>query len=148
MPTLEGSHKVNMRTRSNFALAIIALMTQFINCDLGPNPPTRHPCNFPDYDTQTGVSYPLTYKIIDKNTFVNLIDTTKNALINADSVRLFDEQFNELPSLSGESHIYKYYIDNWVFTNFYLYHGMPGLWEDPEAYTKLTKRTFYLEDFN
>lgn len=105
-------------------------------CD--PHKPSDHPCNFPDVQTENDLRVPWTYKIIDKVTSENLVDTTANAIIKADSVFLLDDNFQIIPPKYG------YFLDNWVFENFLPYYGMQGPWDDPDAYLNLEHRTFYL----
>lgn len=122
----------------------IFLNCLFLGCDPNAHKPSDHPCNFPDLDTERDLLAPWTYKIIDKNTSLNLVDTTKNAIIHADSVLLMDE--NLQPMLpTGLGYRYRYSIDNWVFYDFLPYNGMEVPFKDPQAYLDLEQRTFYLK---
>ena len=119
---------------------IVLLCCMLSGCDRHQD----HPCNFPDVETENNLRSAWTYKIIDKVTSENLVDTTAGAIIQADSVILMDENFQKLPFEYSREHAYRYLIDNWIFDNLFPYNGMPGPWNDPEAYLNLEHRTFYL----
>lgn len=119
-------------------LFIVFLCTSLSNCDPNDHSASDHPCNFPDVETEIDLRSPWTYKIIDKKTSKNLVDTTDDALIHRDSVILFDENFEAIPPS------YEYYLDNWTFDNFLPYYDLPLLFDDPDAYLNLEQRTFYL----
>jgi hypothetical protein len=100
-----------MNSKTIFGLIVIIsiiLITSLSDCD--HNRASVHPCNFPDDETLTDLLSPWEYKIIDKASSVNLVDTVKNARIHIDSVILFDENFEVI------SPSYGYRIDNWVFS--------------------------------
>jgi hypothetical protein len=128
--------------RASLLVGTVLLCCILSGCD--PHKPLDHPCNFPDAETQNNLRSPWTYKIIDKVTFENLVDTTKTAVIHADSVVLMDENLQRLPFGYNRQEAYRYYIDNWIFDNLFPYNGMPGSWDDPQAYLNLEHRTFYL----
>ena len=125
---------------TGLVVGAILLCCMLSSCDRNQD----HPCNFPDDETQNDLRSPWTYKIIDKLTSENLVDTTRAAIIHADSVVLMDENLQKLPFAYSRECAYEYYIDNWIFDNFFPYNGMLGPWDDPEAYLNLQHRTFYL----
>ncbi|HNP17545.1 MAG TPA: hypothetical protein PKL31_03840 [Fulvivirga sp.] len=121
---------------ASLVLAVL-LISSFSSCDPNSHGPSDHPCNFPDAYTENDLRSPWTYKIIDKVTSVNLVDTTADAIIQLDSVRLMDENFEEIAP------DYRYWIDNWTFENFTPYKDVP--FNDPQALLNLKERTFYLQ---
>lgn len=118
------------------AASIIILSTSLTDCDRGDTP--KHPCNFPDVETANNLLVPWSYKIIDKTTSVNLVDNKTNSTIHVDSVVLFDDNFEIIPSS------YRYWIDNWIFENLTPYKGMAVPANDPKAYLDLKERYFFL----
>jgi hypothetical protein len=114
----------------------VLLISSFSSCDPNSHGPSDHPCNFPDADTENELRSPWSYKIIDKITSVNLVDTTSNSIIHLDSVKLMDENFVEIESAPF------FYLDNWTFENFTAYKDVP--FNNPEALLSLDERTFYL----
>jgi len=124
------------------SVAAISFFSALSNCDPNIHKASNHPCNFPDAVTENFLRSPIWYKIIDKVTSKNLVDTTKTAKIHADSVVLMDENFKVIPPAYGKNKIYEYYIDNWVFTNLTPYEDVP--FNDPDALLNLKERIFYL----
>lgn len=117
---------------------ILLVVFSFSSCD--PHAPSDHPCNFPDAETENNLRAALTFKIIDGETGLNLVDTTQDAVIHTDSVVLYDVNFDTIPRS------YEYYIDNWIFTNFYAYKDVP--FNEPQALLELDERIFYLQTSN
>jgi hypothetical protein len=128
------------------AVAVVFLCSQS-GCIRDIHGPSDHPCRFPDAYTENDLRSAWTYKIIDKATSENLVGTTKDAKIHADSVVLMDENFKAIPSYRDANgqmarFTYRYYIDNWIFDNMYPYIDVP--YNDPNALLNLKERTFYL----
>ncbi|HNP17543.1 MAG TPA: hypothetical protein PKL31_03830 [Fulvivirga sp.] len=115
---------------------LILLISSFSGCDPNSHGPSDHPCNFPDAYTENDLRSPRSYKIIDKITSINLVDTTVDAIIHRDSVILMDENFDIIPQ------VYTYWVDNWIFENLEIYKDVP--FNDPQALLDLKERTFYL----
>ena len=121
---------------SGSLILILILCVVFSGCEPDLHEPSDHPCHFPDIFTEKNLRSPQWYKIIDKSTSLNLVDTTSDAIINADSVILLNDKFIELSSS------YEYVIDNWVFTNLEVYKDVP--FNDPQALLNLHEKTFFL----
>lgn len=117
-------------------LIMLGLLASLSNCDPNNHAATDHPCNFPDADTENNLRGGKWYKIIDKTTSINLVDTTSNAIIHRDSVILYNDNLEIIPSS------YEFHIDNWIFKNLKPYEGVP--FNDPQALLDLKERTFYL----
>lgn len=117
-------------------MSLFLIVCLFSSCDQNNHNASEHPCNFPDAETENNLTVPLSFKILDRLTLINLVDTTASAKIHIDSVHLYDEQFNEIPQEV------EYWIDNWTFKNFEPYIDVPL--NDPQALLDLEERTFYL----
>ena len=127
------------------SVLVIICCCSLSNCDPNNHKASNHPCNFPNAETENSLREPWSYKIIDKVTSKNLVDTTRNASIHADSVILMDENLEVIPSFRNGSVArlpYRYYIDNWIFDNLTPYKDVP--FNDPAALLNLKERTFYL----
>lgn len=127
----------NELRHSGGPILILILCVAFSGCDPNIHRPSDHPCNFPDFLSEKDLRSRRWYKIIDKSTSINLVDTTVGAVIHADSVILYDDKLNQQQSS------YEYVIDNWVFTNLEPYKNVP--FNDPQALLDLTEGTFYLK---
>jgi hypothetical protein len=126
--------------KNTLLISICFILASCIGCDPNHHRPTDHPCNFPDAQTENNLRAPWNYKIIDKTSSINLVDTTADAVIHADSVILMDENFNHIYS------DYKYFIDNWIFYNLVPYIDIPfGEPDEADVLLNLDERTFYLQ---
>jgi len=120
-------------------ICFVLIVSSFSGCDPNSHNPSDHPCNFPDLDTELGLRTPFPYKIIDKTTLLSLVDTTKDAIIHRDSVKLFDANFEEISSSYNNSG----YCPDWEFNNLLLYKDVS--YTDPQELLDLQERTFYLQ---
>ena len=120
---------------------LISLLGILQGCDPNNHNPTDHPCNFPDAGTENGLRNAFSFKILDKVTFKNVVDTLENSRIHPDSVRLFDSDWNEIDPKP------RFRFDNeWIFDNFPPYINVP--FNNPQALLDLETLTFYLTTSN
>jgi hypothetical protein len=118
-------------------MTVVSLIIFLHACDPNSHKASDHPCNFPDAETENSLRSPFSFKILDLNTFENIVDTTANALIHPDSVKLYNADWLEIDPeprfrFDGE----------WIFDNFPPYLDVPV--NDPEALLELDRKTFYL----
>lgn len=123
-------------------VSLAFVLLSFFGCNPNGHNTSTHPCNFPDDETGANLRSPFSFKILDKESFKNKVDTIlSNDFIHPDSVLLYTDSFEEInPSPRFR------FDKEWIFDNFPPYTDVP--FNDAQALLNLTNKIFYLQTSN